>query len=66
MSWMAQFLRNPGSSRGVESPQQSLQGMDHGLAANGLAVAGKLPGFRVGLVATPTPGKAYGAHWLTR
>ena len=66
MSWMAQFLRYPFWSCGIESEQQAAQGVNHCLTADCLAVAGKYRGFRGGGLADPTPGKAYGAHWLTR
>ena len=65
MAWMAQFLRAPDRSR-VESQQQALQGLNHRLTADSFAVAGKDSGFRIGSLARSTPGKAYGAHWLTR
>ena len=66
MAWMAQFLRHPFWSCGIESEQQTAQGMNHRLTADCLAVAGKNGGFRNRCFADPTPGKAYGAHWLTR
>ncbi len=51
---------------GIESDQQAAQGVNHRLAANCFAVAGKYDGFRDGFLADPTPAKAYGPHWLTR
>ena len=51
---------------GIESDQQAAQGVNHRLAADCLAAAGEYPGFRGNRLSDPTPGKAYGPHWLTR
>jgi len=66
MAWMAQFLRCPALSLGVEPRKQAAQGVNHCLATYCLAVAGKNRGFAFRGFTDPTPGKAYGAHWLTR
>ena len=50
----------------IESDQQAAQGVNHRLATDCLAVASKYDGFRGSRLAGPTPGKAYGPHWLTR
>ena len=65
MAWMAQFLRYPVLSRGVESPQQAAQRVNYRLAADCLAVAGKNGSFGFRCFVDSTPAKAYGAHWLT-
>ena len=66
MAWMAQFLRSPGFLCGIEADQQAAQGVKHRLTAHRFAVAGKNRGLRNSRFADPTPGKAYGPHWLTR
>ena len=50
----------------IESLQQATQSMNHRLTADSLAVASKKHGFCNRYFANPTPGKAYGTHWLTR
>ena len=65
MAWMAQFLRYPVRSSGIESLQQAAQGVNHRLTADCLAVAGENLGIRFRCFADSTPAKAYGAHWLT-
>ena len=41
MAWMAQFLRYPDLSSGVESQQQAAQGVNHRLTADCLTIAGE-------------------------
>jgi hypothetical protein len=66
MAWMAQFLRYLAGVSRRRSGAAAREGVDHRLAADGLAIAGEDLHLRFGYRAGSTPGKAYGPHWLTR